>query len=198
MIGIPLGLLTANAAEWIIHKRILHGRGRDPASFWNFHMDEHHVATLRNQGRDPDYERSPLGWHAQGKELLGLAMLAVPVAALFPVAPFFTGTLFYSGFNYYRCHKRAHLDPAWARAHLPWHYDHHMGPNQDANWCVTKPWFDHVMGTRIPYVGTPQEAKDDARRALVAAERARAAAAARGTNATATDTTPDLASAATG
>ncbi|RYZ84400.1 MAG: hypothetical protein EOO68_31675, partial [Moraxellaceae bacterium] len=28
-------------------------------------------------------------------------------------------------------------------------YDHHMNSNQDANWCVTRPWFDYVMGTRI-------------------------------------------------
>ena len=24
-----------------------------------------------------------------------------------------------------------------------------MNSNQDANWCVTKPWFDYVMGTRV-------------------------------------------------
>lgn len=172
MIGIPLGLVAANAAEWWIHKNVLHKKGRDPKSFWNFHMDEHHVAALRNQGRDPDYERPPIGWHAQGKELLGLAMLTVPALAVAPVAPFFAGTLLYCNVRYYRTHKRAHLDPAWAREHLPWHYDHHMGPNQDANWCVTRPWFDRVMGTRRPYVGTELEAKDDARRARIAASRA--------------------------
>ena len=32
---------------------------------------------------------------------------------------------------------------------IPWHYDHHMNSNQDANWCVTRPWFDYVMGTRV-------------------------------------------------
>ena len=32
---------------------------------------------------------------------------------------------------------------------IPWHYDHHMNTNQDANWCVTRPWFDYIMGTRI-------------------------------------------------
>ncbi len=61
---------------------------------------------------------------------------------------------------------------AWARARLPWHYDHHMGPDQDATWCVTRPWFDVVMGTRNPYVGTPRETRDEARRALLRAERA--------------------------
>ena len=24
-----------------------------------------------------------------------------------------------------------------------------MNTNQDANWCVTKPWFDYIMGTRV-------------------------------------------------
>ena len=96
MIGIALGLVTANAAEWLLHKHVLHGVGRDAA-----------------------YAASPFARTAQGKELLGLALLAVPVAALLPVAPFFAGTLLYSSVNDYRCHERAHLDPAWARARLP-------------------------------------------------------------------------------
>jgi sterol desaturase/sphingolipid hydroxylase (fatty acid hydroxylase superfamily) len=61
---------------------------------------------------------------------------------------------------YYRRHKRSHEDPGWAREHLRWHYDHHMGPDQDCNWCVTFPWFDHVMGTRVPYADTARETKD--------------------------------------
>jgi len=24
-----------------------------------------------------------------------------------------------------------------------------MTSNQNANWCVTKPWFDYIMGTRV-------------------------------------------------
>ena len=71
---------------------------------------------------------------------------------LIPVAPFFVGTMWYSAANYYVKHRRSHLDVEWAKEHLPWHYDHHMGPNQHANWCVTWPWFDFVMGTRKPYV----------------------------------------------
>lgn len=171
MIGFPLGLLAANAGEWVFHKRVLHGRGRDPKSFWAFHLHEHHVAALRNQGADPDYARPPLGRHAQGKELAALSLTIVPIALVAPVAPFFAAGLAYSAVRYYRLHKRAHLDPAWARAHLPWHYDHHMGPDQEANWCVSRPWFDVVMRTRKPYVGTEREARDDARRARLAAER---------------------------
>ena len=24
-----------------------------------------------------------------------------------------------------------------------------MTSNQNANWCVTKPWFDYILGTRV-------------------------------------------------
>jgi hypothetical protein len=34
-----------------------------------------------------------------------------------------------------------------------------MGPNQEANWCVTRPWFDVIMGTRERWVGTEEEAR---------------------------------------
>lgn len=67
--------------------------------------------------------------------------------------------------------ERAHLDPAWAREHLPWHDDHHMGPDQHKNWCVTRPWFDILMGTGVPYAGTPREAADLAKRPSAAPPR---------------------------
>jgi hypothetical protein len=157
MIGIPLGLLAANAGEWLVHKHVLHGLGRVKGSFWSFHWHTHHRACRKHDHYDPDYRGGVLHWNGQGKEALGLAAAGVAVLPLFPIAPFFTGTVLYSIVDYYRKHKRAHLDPAWAREHLPWHYDHHMGPNQHANWCVTRPWFDHIMGTREPYVGTGRE-----------------------------------------
>jgi sterol desaturase/sphingolipid hydroxylase (fatty acid hydroxylase superfamily) len=53
----------------------------------------------------------------------------------------------YSAGNYYYIHRRAHLEPEWAKRKIPWHYDHHMNSNQDANWCVTKPWFDYDGNT---------------------------------------------------
>ncbi len=36
---------------------------------------------------------------------------------------------------------------------MPWHYDHHMGKDQNSNWCVTHPLFDMVLGTRKEYLG---------------------------------------------
>lgn len=151
MIGIPLGLLYANAGEWLIHKYVLHGIGKNKKSFFSFHWSEHH-RTSRKQGFfDPDYERSVFGNHAQGKEALALVGLVALHLPLFPVAPFFTSTVCYAAANYFYKHRKAHLDPAWAKQHLKHHYDHHMGIDQDANWGVTRPWFDWLMGTRIDY-----------------------------------------------
>ena len=161
-----MGLAYANASEWLIHKYVLHGAGRRRRSFWSFHWLQHHRVVRLRAFHDPDY-RLPLfrSWNAQSKEAACLAGLAVAHLPLAPVAPFFTGTALYCIWNYYRVHRRSHLDPAWAREHLPWHYDHHMGPNQDANWCVTKPWCDELMGTRVRYAGTEREQQDIARRA---------------------------------
>jgi hypothetical protein len=147
MLGIPLGLVAANAIEWAFHKYVLHGLGRKKESFWSFHFHEHHVAARRNGHLDEAYAKPIWGWNAQSKEALALVGGCALATPLFPVAPFFTGTLWYSAINYYYTHKRAHLDPDWARHHLPWHFDHHMGAS-NANWCVTKPWFDWLLGTR--------------------------------------------------
>jgi sterol desaturase/sphingolipid hydroxylase (fatty acid hydroxylase superfamily) len=178
MIGIPLGLLYANAGEWALHKYLLHGMGKDKESFWAFHWHDHHRNSRRNEHIDPDYEQSLFAWNAQAKEALGLVGAAVVHAPLFPVAPFFTGAVWFSIYRYYRVHKRAHLEPEWAREHLAWHYDHHMGPNQHANWCVTRPWFDQIMGTREPYVGTAREVTDRKKRRALRRKRQAARAAA--------------------
>jgi sterol desaturase/sphingolipid hydroxylase (fatty acid hydroxylase superfamily) len=170
MWGIPLGMVAANGLEWVVHKHVLHGLGKKRSSFWSFHWHEHHAACRRNGHYDADYERPVFGAHAQGKEAAALLAGGALLLPLLPVAPFFTLTMWASGVNYYRVHKRAHLDPAWAREHLPWHYDHHMGPDVDANWCVSKPWFDEWMGTRKPYVGTERELRDRTRREARAAE----------------------------
>jgi sterol desaturase/sphingolipid hydroxylase (fatty acid hydroxylase superfamily) len=165
VIGIPLGVLYENAGEWVIHKYVLHGWGRNKTSPWSFHWHEHHRNVRQRDHIDPTYERSLLGWHAQSKEALGLVLAGLAHAPLLPIAPFFTTTVWGMLIYYHRAHKRSHQDTAWARRWVPWHYDHHMGPNQDANWCVTLPIFDLLMGTREPYAGTEREAKDLERRA---------------------------------
>lgn len=161
MIGIPLGLAYANAFEWAFHRYVLHGLGKKKGSFWSFHFHEHHRESRKHEMADPGYAKSPFTWNAQGKEALALAAGAVAALPMLPIAPFFAGTVLYSLGRYYVQHKRAHLDPAWAKEHLPWHYAHHMGRDQDMNWCVTRPWFDKVMGTYEPLPGIyPKEERE--------------------------------------
>lgn len=165
MLGIPLGFLYANATEWLIHKYVLHGLGKNKKSFWSFHWHEHHNKSRRFDMVDDQYATRTWGWNAKTKEMLGLTVGALAHLPLLPVAPFFTLTVWACAANYYRVHRRAHLDPEWAREHLPWHFDHHMGPNQHANWCVTFPLFDVILGTREPYAGTERHSEDAARNA---------------------------------
>ena len=155
-----------------MHKRMLHERGKKKGSFWNFHFFDHHNEARRNAMRDAAYEMRwffPFQWNSRTKEALSLAAGLLIWIPLLTVIPGFASASIYATFNYYYTHKRAHLDPEWARRKLPWHYDHHMGPDQEANWGVTRPWFDILLGTRIPYVGTEREAADRARRDLKAA-----------------------------
>ena len=151
-IAIPLALLYANMIEWVIHKYVLHGLGRKKGSMWSFHWHEHHKISRKCGGLDLAYANKRW-WKLDsvGKERLGLFLLLVlhsPVVFYYPLAYF---ALVYSTIKYFYVHRKTHTDIEWAKTHAPWHYDHHMGRNQDANWCVTKPWFDYVMGTRVYY-----------------------------------------------
>lgn len=166
MIGFPLGLVYANALEWVVHKHILHGLGKNKKSFWSFHWHEHHNHARREAMHDKMYGSVTLEWNARTKEVVALLAGALVHAPLLPVAPFFTLAVWVSAANYYRVHSRAHLDPAWANEHLPWHVDHHMGGNQHANWCVSLPLWDHVMGTREKYLGTQKHSEDVRRQAV--------------------------------
>jgi sterol desaturase/sphingolipid hydroxylase (fatty acid hydroxylase superfamily) len=165
VLGFIAGLVAANAAEWNIHKYLLHKDARRKGSFWRFHWAEHHKNVIQSEYYDPDYMRSVFSaWNAQSKEAAALVGAAALVSPLFPIAPFFTAGMWTSIANYYYVHKRSHLEPEWGYKYLPWHYDHHIGPDQDKNWCVTFPLWDYVKGTRVPYKGTEREKKDIERR----------------------------------
>ncbi len=166
MFGFISGLIAANAGEWYLHKYMLHGQGKKKDSFWRFHWAIHHKTAMQQNFHDPDYEHNVWeAWDPQSKEVAALVGGAAIVSPLFWIAPGFVLGVWASQYNYYRVHKKAHLDPKWAYKYLPWHYDHHMAPDQDKNWCVTFPLWDHVMGTRVPYKGTEREQKDIERRA---------------------------------
>lgn len=152
LLGVPLGVFAENAGEWVLHRYVLHGWGRRPGSWWHYHWYEHHRTVLEQHMRDPGYRRWPR-WNSQGKELAVLGVIGIAHLSLCTVAPGYVSGMWAGLVCYYWRHRRAHLDESWARQHLPWHYDHHFGPVEDANWCVTWPWFDYLAGTRHKQLG---------------------------------------------
>ena len=149
MLGFPVALLGVNAFEWYAHKVWLHEFPRKHRNSPFFTHIRHHKRARLNGFEDEGYTQSM--WKDQEMfnekaALIGLCVVFTPTVV---VAPFFTIGVYYGAWQYWHKHSKAHLDPEWAKANLPWHYDHHMNTNQDANWCVTRPWFDYIMGTRV-------------------------------------------------
>jgi sterol desaturase/sphingolipid hydroxylase (fatty acid hydroxylase superfamily) len=177
MLGIPVALAVFAWGEWATHRYLLHGLGRDKTSRLAFHFHTHHQSVRRNGGYDPDYEGPVWSTPTQAREAIGLVAVGLAHLPLLPVAPWYTATIWYCLHRYRRDHRRGHLDPEWARRHLPCHYDHHMG-NQDANWGVSTGWVDALIGTRDRYIGTAKDGADRARNAD-RADRAAAGRAAR-------------------
>ena len=69
-----LGVLYANAGEWLVHKYILHALGKKRHSFWAYHLHEHHAVCTSNSMLDPGYQKLILTtWNTQSKELVVLA-----------------------------------------------------------------------------------------------------------------------------
>ena len=154
MIGFPIALLVANGFEWYAHKHLLHGvpRKGQPRysplpSTMKSHWTHHKMVRLQSY-HDESYSEGFRNWRTRDEVKRLLQATAVTTLA-FPVAPFFVLGTYYAAGKYFYVHRRSHLDPEWGRKAIPWHYDHHMNTNQDANWCVTRPWFDYIMGTRV-------------------------------------------------
>lgn len=153
--GFIAGLIVANAFEWVAHKYILHGTHRagkprfspiprTMKSHW-----EHHRIVRKVQFYDEGYVEGLKNWRTRN-ELISIVIVAgVASVVFYPLSKGMALAAVYSAGHYFYVHRRAHLESEWAKQHIPWHYDHHMNSNQDANWCVTKPWFDYILGTRV-------------------------------------------------
>jgi hypothetical protein len=143
---IIVGYLYATWIEWVIHKYILHGLGKNKNSWFNFHWYSHHKACRKNKYIDENYGSflsSPVL-----KEITGLFFLVVIHTPTYFVMPYLYYTLAFCTLRYFYVHQKSHLNVDWAKVYLPWHYDHHMGKNQDANWGVTTALWDIILGTR--------------------------------------------------
>ena len=149
---IPAAYLWAVFLEWSIHRYLFHGLGRKKGSLFSFHYHEHHRAVRKSNGADASYQGSFLAWNAYGREVCGIALVLVAHIPLAKVSlPAFL-VMAGMGWNYHRLHRKSHEDPEWCREQLRWHWEHHMSPHHDANWCVTNEWFDKFMGTRKTWV----------------------------------------------
>ena len=142
--------MYTNLLEWGLHKYVLHGMGKDKKSNWASHWNQHHKKSRKNDNFDEDYLKGIFN-ESSRQEIVSLILLSMLHVVLFFIIPLFYITLLICAARYYYLHKKAHLDVEWCKKKLPWHYDHHMGKNQDANWGVTTDWVDKVFKTRIKY-----------------------------------------------
>ena len=150
-----VGRVISASLEWAVHRYLFHVMGKRKGSIFAFHWREHHRACRKVEMRDDAYVHGSLLDYRNGhaREVWAIVVACI---GLLPLAPFLPGLvlgLWYGGWRYHWCHRQGHLDPAWSKKHLRWHYDHHMAPNQDTNWGVSNEWFDRWMGTRVPWEG---------------------------------------------
>ena len=142
LIQILVGLLAGNILEWVVHKYFLHNLGKKKASFLSFHWGIHHRVARKRGFRDPNV--SP-------REIIGvlfLCLLFSPVCYFFPVV---YAAMFFHAMLYLVLHNLLHRKPKLAFKYFRWHYDHHMGKDQDKNWCVVHPLADYIFRTRRKY-----------------------------------------------
>ena len=125
--------------DWGIHILLHKPRGK---SRFKFHW-KHHKIARKNGNCDPDYKIK--FWQNETKIGVAAMFLHSPLYLLFPV---FTTTVLIYASIYLIIHRKSHEHVEFFKKWLPWHYEHHMGRNQNANWCVICPLMDYVMGTR--------------------------------------------------
>ena len=149
-VQVCVGVIVANLFEWAIHKYILHGLGKGKGSLWSSHWAIHHRKSRRHDHFDEDYLQIFSGkWSEGRKEVVGLFFLTVLQVPTFFIFPWYAGTTVVMALAYFLIHRKSHLDVEWAKRWVPWHYDHHMGKNQDCNWGITLPLWDYILGTRV-------------------------------------------------
>lgn len=146
--SIALGYVYSTAMEWVVHCGVYHRLGSRLGGSFNFHLKEHHRDTRIHRGLDPAFASQTWSWDAHGREAFGLLLLVGLHAPLAVVAPWFFGTVCAMAVLYHYCHRRSHVDAAWCKERLPWHWEHHMGSDPHANYCLTSDWFDRLVGTR--------------------------------------------------
>ncbi len=143
IISIVAGFLYANFLDWGIHVLLHKPRGK---SRFKFHW-KHHKIARKNQNEDPDY-RTKLFHNETYLTLIGIA-IHVPFVFIWPS---FACTVIAYATVYMILHRMTHTYVEFFKRWMPWHYEHHMGKNQNSNWCVVCPLMDHIMRTRVKWL----------------------------------------------
>lgn len=141
-----LAFLIGSFFEWFAHKYILHNFRIKRLS--KYHFGRHHRRARQNLGYDEDYVIfPPRRWASGLHEIFSLIFASALMSPLILISGWLWLFLCFHACAYYYLHRRMHLEPSWGKKWFPWHWRHHMGKNQNANWGVTNPIFDHVFGT---------------------------------------------------
>ena len=151
--------------EYFGHRFYLHGRYRAARTAFVSHFKNHHAASRKNRMQDEKYSSLKLDLRGdfEQRALFILAVVHFPVAFFFPYAYI---TLLMSSVSYYVIHHLSHRFLGFGRKYLPWHYAHHLGPDQHQNWGVRLPIIDYIFGTSVEYVGSLKETEDICRHVL--------------------------------
>lgn len=139
------GMFLGNVYEYFLHRYVLHGLGKRKKSHFSSHWHKHHRIARRNNFYDFSYKNIfSINSNAK-KELVNLGILSVLNFPLYFLSPaIYFGLIFHAGL-YFVIHRYSHLNPVWAKKYLPWHWEHHLGKDQDKNWCVTYPLTDRIV-----------------------------------------------------
>ena len=148
-----IGWLYGHFVEYFVHRWVFHNQKLFKSAF-KYHYSQHHARSRRGVMLDVTTLRKPRVRDFESLALLFGVVLHLPVVFIFP---YFYAMVCYSAVAYYLIHRRSHQDFEWARRYIPWHYDHHLGPDSNKNWGVRSDIFDRILGTRKVYKGSPVE-----------------------------------------
>ena len=152
-----LAYVHTNLVEWLWHKYVFHGMGKKKNGKFSHHWKEHHKVVRKSGGYDLGYKNKIGTFPDPTSEVLYIVIGALLHLPFVYFSPIFVLGVWLHGAAYYYIHSKSHLDISWAKKWAPWHYDHHMGRNQDANWCVTPPLWDYILGTREHFLKNKKE-----------------------------------------
>ena len=100
---------------------------------------------------DPDYQSGFFKSAPYIREVYSLiVLLLLNITWLWTWPMLFYWLTFFTAL-YFWCHAKSHKDLNWCKKYLFWHYEHHMGLDQNCNWNVLPPLFDYFFGTRVKY-----------------------------------------------